>query len=66
MQQVKMKKHGRIELFFSARELADLGIISKSDPKCLVYLKEGAYGVEKLIGKTEVRKNNLNPDWKVN
>jgi len=39
----------QIEIFISARKLKDKDVISKSDPKCKIYLKE-ANGVEKCIG----------------
>lgn len=52
-------------MFFSARQLANLDVLTDSDPQLFLYLREGNDKEEKLIGKTEVRKNNLNPDWKV-
>ncbi|CAK55659.1 unnamed protein product (macronuclear) [Paramecium tetraurelia] len=64
-QQVLTKDREKIELFFSARGLANKDVLSDSDPQLYVYLTEGKQGAEKLIAKTEVKKNNLNPDWKV-
>ncbi|CAD8159167.1 unnamed protein product [Paramecium octaurelia] len=63
-QQVKNKDREKIELYFSGRGLADKDVLSQSDPQCYIYLKEGQDGQERLIGKTEVKDNNLNPDWK--
>ncbi|CAD8051228.1 unnamed protein product [Paramecium sonneborni] len=63
-QQLKIKDREKVELYFSGRGLADKDLLSKSDPQCYIYLKQGQDGEEKLIGKTEVRDNNLNPDWK--
>ena len=51
----------RVELFLSARNLKDT--LSKIDPFCLVYLEvQGQNYVE--VGRTNKRKNNLNPNWR--
>ena len=48
----------------SCRELVNLDITSKSDPKVEVYLKEGGKGSKFfLLGETELVNNNLNPDF---
>ncbi|KAH7731119.1 Copine-8 [Aphelenchoides avenae] len=55
-----------VELMLSARNLADKDILSKSDPMCVVYrMTEGSNGSSgyKEIGRTEVIKNCLNPQW---
>jgi Ca2+-dependent lipid-binding protein len=51
----------QIRLFISARNLKNLDVFSKSDPKCAVY--ELVNKDWKLVGKTETINNNLNPDF---
>ena len=55
----------RVELFISGRKLRDMDTFSKSDPRCVIKLLTGRPpNVKKVIaGKTEVIKNNLNPNW---
>ncbi|CAD8134439.1 unnamed protein product [Paramecium octaurelia] len=53
----------KIELYISARKLANMDVISDSDPKCKIFVRD-INGGERQIGQTEVLKNNLNPDWK--
>jgi len=50
--------HQKVDLYISCRGLKDTDVLSKSDPQVIVYLS----GVE--IGKTEVVRDNLNPDFK--
>ncbi|KAL9419793.1 hypothetical protein AB3S75_037539 [Citrus x aurantiifolia] len=52
----------QIELSFSAADLRDRDVLSKSDPMLVVYMKarDGAL-VE--VGRTEVVLNSLNPTW---
>ena len=52
----------RIELSISAQGLKDKDIMSKSDPFCVVSLKN-AKGAWEEIGRTEIIANNLNPNW---
>ncbi|XP_058752937.1 protein BONZAI 3-like isoform X2 [Vicia villosa] len=52
----------RIELSFSASDLLDMDITSKSDPMLVVYAKKGDGKLEEL-GRTEVITNCLNPEW---
>lgn len=51
-----------ITLFISARNLKDLDYLSKTDPLCEIY----EYINEKWVftGKTEMQRDNLNPDFK--
>ena len=54
-----------VELYFQGRQLKDLDTFSKSDPKVIVSIKEGANSQAwKKAGETEVMKDNLNPDWR--
>ena len=56
----------KIELFISCRNLKDMDMTSKSDPKVEVfYATDSAGGRTQFqkIGETEQIKNNLNPDF---
>lgn len=53
----------KIQLSLSCRNLVDLDTFSKSDPMVHVYLKDSRDGAYALVGKTEMIKNNLNPDF---
>lgn len=52
-----------VELSLSCRDLLDTDVFSKSDPMCVTYLKtyETQDWVE--VGRTEMVKNTLNPDF---
>ena len=54
----------QVQLFIQCRKLKDLDVFSKSDPICCVYQKRNpkSSGWE-TVGKTEMQKNNLNPDF---
>jgi Ca2+-dependent lipid-binding protein len=43
--------------------LKDLDIMSKSDPQVEVYMKDRTQRDWAFVGRTEVQKNNLNPDF---
>lgn len=51
-----------IELFISCRNLKDLDVFSKSDPKVRVFYT--FQGKETNLGETEFHKNDLNPTFK--
>jgi hypothetical protein len=51
-----------ITLYISARNLKNLDVFTKSDPKCEV--QEFVSNKWVVIGKTETINNNLNPDFK--
>ena len=56
----------KVNLFISARNLTDLDIITVSDPQCRVEEiidGQGTTPMKKVLGKTEIIKNNLNPNW---
>ncbi|KAM3142691.1 hypothetical protein pb186bvf_005075 [Paramecium bursaria] len=56
----------QIELQIHCRGLKDADLFSKSDPQVVIYLKhfvDGAYKDWTLIGQTEVKKNDLNPNF---
>ena len=51
----------QVELFISGRKLRNLDTFSKSDPYCQLYeLKNNNWAP---VGRTEKRKNDLNPDF---
>ncbi|KAK9009230.1 hypothetical protein V6N11_035775 [Hibiscus sabdariffa] len=52
----------QIELSFSATDLRDRDVFSKSDPMLVVYIKERDGSVTEVF-RTEVVLNSLNPTW---
>lgn len=52
----------QIELSYSAADLRDRDVLSKSDPMLVVYTK-GRDGVLEELSRTEVVLNSLNPTW---
>ena len=53
----------RVQLFVSAKNLADLDMITQSDPFCTLRVKNSLHGNYINYGQTEVIDNNLNPKW---
>jgi Ca2+-dependent lipid-binding protein len=53
-----------VELYFNGRNLKDLDFFSKSDPYLRLSFQENPTKISKEIGRTEVVKNSVNPDWK--
>ena len=53
----------RLELSISCRGLRDLDLMSKSDPQCIVFMKDSYQEKYFEVGRTEEVKNNLNPDF---
>ena len=53
----------RVQLFVSAKNLADLDFITQSDPYCTLKVKNSKHGSYIEYGKTEMIDNNLNPKW---
>lgn len=54
--------HTQVQLFVKGEKLPDMDTFSKSDPYCKLFDTTG--GRKTLVGKTEVVKNNLNPQFK--
>ncbi|KAF2069002.1 hypothetical protein CYY_009678 [Polysphondylium violaceum] len=54
----------RIELRFKCTKLANLDVLSKSDPQIYVYEKRLIHKDYQLVGKTEKINNDLNPIFK--
>ena len=52
-----------VELTISCRNLPDMDVLSKSDPICVVFLKDPSLEVWKEIGRTEIIWDNLNPEF---
>ncbi|RWS28392.1 copine-8-like isoform X2 [Leptotrombidium deliense] len=53
----------KVELSISCRNLINADYLSKSDPQCVVHLKDSYQGNYIEIGSTEVIDDNLNPDF---
>lgn len=53
----------QIEMTLSCRNLLDLDVLSKSDPFCVVLMKEPWQDRYFEIGRTEIIYDNLNPEW---
>eukprot|EP00124_Ichthyophonus_hoferi_P003790 Ihof_evm5s354 gene=Ihof_evmTU5s354 len=53
----------RLELTFRAKNLLDLDVFSKSDPRVFVYMKNKMSNTWHEVGSTEQIDNNLNPVW---
>jgi len=52
----------QVELYISGRKLKDLdGAFNKSDPLCKLFELKNNSWVD--VGRTEMKKNNLNPDF---
>ncbi len=46
-----------------SRKLIDMDVFSKSDPICVLFVKEFGNDRWKEFGRTEIVWNNLNPNW---
>ncbi|RXG67369.1 Copine-8 [Armadillidium vulgare] len=53
----------KVELSVSAINLRDKDVMSKSDPLCVLYIKEQGQNSYFEIGRTELISNCLNPQW---
>eukprot|EP00090_Calanus_glacialis_P018575 TRINITY_DN28834_c0_g1_i1.p1 TRINITY_DN28834_c0_g1~~TRINITY_DN28834_c0_g1_i1.p1 ORF type:complete len:132 (-),score=37.80 TRINITY_DN28834_c0_g1_i1:25-420(-) len=53
----------KLTLKLGGRKLPDKDRFSKSDPFLIVF-NVSSSGAFKFVKRTEVKKNNLNPDWK--
>ena len=54
---------GKLTLHLEGRNLPNKDRLGKSDPYVCVFVVT-VNGSLKFVGKTEVIKNNLNPEWK--
>lgn len=53
----------QVELTLSCRNLINADIISKSDPFCIVWMKEPWQEQYYEVARTETIDDNLNPAW---
>ena len=59
---IEVSDREKIEVFISCRNLRDTDTFNKSDPIAKIYLI--TKGIKTELGKTEHKKNDLNPDFK--
>ena len=52
-----------IELSIRGKDLADMDIFSKSDPFCVLYIKDVKTGGWICVDRTETIDNTLDPEW---
>lgn len=52
-----------VELALAAQDLINADVLSKSDPFCIIRMKESYQDKFCEIGRTEKIKDNLNPQW---
>jgi copine 5/8/9 len=52
-----------VELSVSCRKLVDMDVFSKSDPMCVLFVKEPGRNEWREFGRTEIVDNSLNPDF---
>ncbi|XP_061167969.1 copine-8-like isoform X2 [Saccostrea echinata] len=53
----------QVEISVSCRNLQDKDAFSKSDPMCVLYIKDARTGSYQEFGRTEMIKDTLNPDF---
>lgn len=53
----------QLELSIACRKLANLDTVSKSDPCCIVFIRNPSDKEYRQLGKTETISDNLNPDF---
>ena len=54
----------KVELFLCARNLINKDTFSKSDPFCIVMSSANTSHGYHEVGRTEIIRDNLNPNWK--
>ena len=52
-----------VQVFVSAKNLANVDLISEADSICCLKIQSNAGGKFKLVGETETFDNNSNPKW---
>ena len=52
-----------VELSLKGKDLADMDLFSKSDPFCVLYIKDSKSGGWICIDRTETIDNTLHPEW---
>jgi hypothetical protein len=63
MSEAKQSLFSKVELFFSARNLKNKDLLSKSDPYLLIQLEDSNQSYFE-VARTSKRKNTLNPNWR--
>ena len=53
----------KVQLFISGRNLKDMDIVGVSDPFVIVFMRDHPTLPWKQFGRTEMIKDNLNPDF---
>lgn len=53
----------QVEISVQCRNLADLDVLSKSDPMCVMFMKDIKSNTYYELGRTETLDNQLNPDF---
>lgn len=53
----------QVEISVQCRHLADLDVLSKSDPMCVLFMKDIKTNTYYELGRTETLDNQLNPDF---
>lgn len=53
----------QVEISVQCRNLADLDVLSKSDPMCVMFMKDIKTNTYYELGRTETLDNQLNPDF---
>lgn len=53
----------QVEISVQCRNLADLDVLSKSDPMCVLFMKDIKTNTYYELGRTETLDNQLNPDF---
>ncbi|XP_042231401.1 copine-8-like isoform X2 [Homarus americanus] len=59
----QMVPMSKVELSIQAKGLRDRDTLSKSDPLCIIYMKETGNDRYHEVGRTEMIKDCLNPQW---
>ena len=52
-----------VELSLRCKDLADMDLFSKSDPFCVLYIRDLKSGEWICLDRTETIDNNLHPEW---
>ena len=60
---IKNNMMEHVEIYLSGIGLPKLDVMSNTDPYMIISLKEGKTGQFKEIGKTEIIKDNQNPEY---
>lgn len=62
LDKIERKDRDQVEVYFSCRNLVIKDLTSKSDPYLVVYMRTANKNWA-VVGKTEIKWNNLDPDF---